>query len=166
MPLHGGGNSLPGVNQQRFDVGLNYNLRDNLRMVSSYGRSFSSTRDANVWNIGFTYRFTLPLWPEKEIDEALTSMHMSSRVVRRRIVSCARVEREWPGAIGKQSKQAPAQAAQPDRGEQVFTTNCVRCHTPPGGMPQRITGTVVMHMRVRARLSREDEQALLRFLAP
>ena len=65
-----------------------------------------------------------------------------------------------------QSKQAPAQAAQPDRGEQVFTTNCVRCHTPPGGMPQRITGTVVMHMRVRARLSREDEQALLRFLAP
>jgi len=33
-------------------------------------------------------------------------------------------------------------------------------------MPQRITGTVVMHMRVRARLSRADEQALLRFLAP
>ena len=65
-----------------------------------------------------------------------------------------------------QSKQAPAQASQPDRGEQVFTANCVRCHTPPGGMPQRITGTVVMHMRVRARLSREDEQALLRFLAP
>ena len=65
-----------------------------------------------------------------------------------------------------QGKQAPAQAAQPDRGEQVFTANCVRCHTPPGGMPQRITGTVVMHMRVRARLSRADEQALLRFLAP
>lgn len=65
-----------------------------------------------------------------------------------------------------QSKQAPASSAQADRGEQVFTTNCVRCHTPPGGMPQRVTGTIVMHMRVRARLSREDEQALLRFLAP
>jgi len=64
-----------------------------------------------------------------------------------------------------QAKPA-AGGAQADRGEQVFNTNCVRCHTPPGGMPQRVTGTVVMHMRVRARLSREDEQALLRFLAP
>jgi mono/diheme cytochrome c family protein len=62
--------------------------------------------------------------------------------------------------------QAPANAVQADRGEQVFTTNCVRCHTPPGGLTQRVTGTVIMHMRVRARLSREDEQALLRFLAP
>ena len=62
--------------------------------------------------------------------------------------------------------QAPANAVQADRGEQVFTTNCVRCHTPPGGLAPRITGTVIMHMRVRARLSREDEQALLRFLAP
>jgi hypothetical protein len=71
-----------------------------------------------------------------------------------------------------QSKQAAdhskaaTNVAQADRGEQVFNTNCVRCHTPPGGMPQRVTGTVVMHMRVRARLSREEEQALLRFLAP
>src|SRR4051812_30335063 len=75
-----------------------------------------------------------------------------------------------PSEQGKQtvnqSKVAPANSSQADRGEQVFTTNCVRCHTPPGGIPQRITGTVVMHMRVRARLSREDEQALLRFLAP
>jgi hypothetical protein len=64
------------------------------------------------------------------------------------------------------SKQTPASGAQADRGEQVFMTNCVRCHTPPGVLSQRITGTVIMHMRVRARLSREDEQALLRFLAP
>jgi len=66
VPLHGGGNSLPRVNQKRFDVGLNYNLRDNLRMVSSYGRSYASTGDVNVWNIGVTYRFTLPLWPERK----------------------------------------------------------------------------------------------------
>jgi cytochrome c5 len=65
-----------------------------------------------------------------------------------------------------ESKKSPAGGAQADRGEQVFNANCVRCHTPPGGMPQRVTGTIVMHMRVRARLSREDEQALLRFLAP
>jgi hypothetical protein len=64
VPLHGGGNALPRVNQQRFDVGLNYNLRDDLRIVSSYGRVFSSQGDANVWNVGLTYRFNLPLWPE------------------------------------------------------------------------------------------------------
>jgi len=30
----------------------------------------------------------------------------------------------------------------------------------------RTTGTIIMHMRTRARLSREDEQALLKFMAP
>ncbi len=51
-------------------------------------------------------------------------------------------------------------------GEQVFMDNCSRCHRPPMAIPQRITGTIVMHMRVRAKLSRQDEQALLRYLAP
>lgn len=52
------------------------------------------------------------------------------------------------------------------RGERVFMDNCSRCHKPPMTLPPRITGTVVMHMRVRARLSRQDQQALLRYLAP
>ncbi len=64
--LNGGGNALPRVNTQQFDFGLNYYFRDNLRLVSSYGRSFSSQQDANVWNAGITYRFTLPLWPERK----------------------------------------------------------------------------------------------------
>lgn len=51
-------------------------------------------------------------------------------------------------------------------GEQVFMENCSRCHKPPMSISPRITGTVVMHMRVRAKLSREDQQALLRYLAP
>jgi hypothetical protein len=51
-------------------------------------------------------------------------------------------------------------------GEDVFKANCGRCHAPPTGMPQRITGTVIMHMRVRARLSRQDELLLIRYLAP
>ena len=51
-------------------------------------------------------------------------------------------------------------------GEQVFMQNCSRCHKPPMTISPRITGTVVMHMRVRAKLSREDEQALLHYLAP
>jgi cytochrome c5 len=53
-----------------------------------------------------------------------------------------------------------------DPGERVFTTNCARCHNPPMALPPRITGTVLMHMRVRARLSREDEKLLLHFMAP
>lgn len=52
------------------------------------------------------------------------------------------------------------------RGERVFMANCSRCHTPPMSLPPRITGTVMMHMRVRARLSWEDEQLLLKYLAP
>jgi mono/diheme cytochrome c family protein len=51
-------------------------------------------------------------------------------------------------------------------GEEVFMQNCSRCHKPPMAISPRTTGTVVMHMRVRAKLSRQDEQALLRYLAP
>lgn len=63
FPLNGGGNALPTVDTNRFDVGLNYYLRDNLRIISSYGRQFSSQGNANIWNVGLTYRFMLPLWP-------------------------------------------------------------------------------------------------------
>jgi cytochrome c2 len=57
-------------------------------------------------------------------------------------------------------------APQQSRGEKVFADNCSRCHQPPMSLPPRITGTILMHMRTRARLSREDEQALLHFMAP
>lgn len=59
-----------------------------------------------------------------------------------------------------------ASAAKTDPGERVFAANCSRCHQPPMSLSPRITGTVIMHMRVRARLSREDEKLLLKFLAP
>ena len=51
-------------------------------------------------------------------------------------------------------------------GEQVFMKNCSRCHVPPMSLSPRITGTVLQHMRVRARLSRYDEKLLLKYLAP
>jgi hypothetical protein len=66
FPSHGGGNGLPTVNTQRFDFGLNYYFRDDLRFISSYGRTFSSQRNANIWNVGFTYRFMFPLWPGRK----------------------------------------------------------------------------------------------------
>lgn len=83
----------------------------------------------------------------------------------------------WIGGMGlfaraDESGQAAPAVQQGSRdheqksGEQVFMQNCSRCHKPPMTISPRTTGTVVMHMRVRAKLSREDEQALLRYLAP
>lgn len=53
-----------------------------------------------------------------------------------------------------------------DDGQRVFEQNCSRCHAAPDGFSPRLSGTVAMHMRVRASLSRADAQALLRFLNP
>jgi cytochrome c5 len=57
-------------------------------------------------------------------------------------------------------------ATSTDPGEKVFEANCARCHIPPMTLNPRITGTIVMHMRVRARLSRKDQKLLLQYLAP
>jgi mono/diheme cytochrome c family protein len=56
--------------------------------------------------------------------------------------------------------------ANPDNGQQVFDRNCSRCHNPPEGFSQSVSGTIAMHMRVRASLSDADFKALLRFLNP
>jgi hypothetical protein len=69
------------------------------------------------------------------------------------------------GTGGKDNKPAPATNPQSE-GERLFAVNCGRCHQPPMSISPRTTGTILMHMRVRARLSRKDEQALLRFMAP
>jgi hypothetical protein len=66
FPQHGGGDGLPGIDNKRFDAGLNYYLKDNLRLVSSYGRNFNTQQNLNVWNAGITYRFTIPLWFREE----------------------------------------------------------------------------------------------------
>jgi len=66
------------------------------------------------------------------------------------------------------SRPAHAQnaAASADPGEKIFAANCARCHTPPMTLSPRVTGTIVLHMRTRARLSRKDEKFLLQYLAP
>jgi hypothetical protein len=62
FPLHGGGNGLPHVDNHRFDAGINYYLKDNLRLLGTYGRNFNNQLNTNVWNAGITWRFTIPLW--------------------------------------------------------------------------------------------------------
>ncbi len=70
-----------------------------------------------------------------------------------------------PKPITAQTKSNVAAVHERD-GQQVFDQNCSRCHNTPQGFSPRIAGTVARHMRVRANLSQEDEQAILRFLNP
>ncbi len=50
-----------------------------------------------------------------------------------------------------------------DDGTRIFQQNCSRCHNTPEVFSPRISGTVALHMRVRASLSKHDEEVLLRF---
>jgi cytochrome c5 len=61
-----------------------------------------------------------------------------------------------------------AQAAQQhdDEGTRILQQNCSRCHNRPEGFSPNISGTIVMHMRSRASLSKHDEEVLLRFFNP
>jgi cytochrome c5 len=69
-------------------------------------------------------------------------------------------------AGGQQAKSKAVHAPQKIDGQQVFQENCSRCHNAPQGFSPSISAAVVRHMRVRAGLSQEDAQALLRFLNP
>jgi len=57
---------LPAANTQQADFGLDYNFPHDVRLNSSYSRQFSSTADANIWDVSLTYRFLLPLWRGRE----------------------------------------------------------------------------------------------------
>ena len=66
----------------------------------------------------------------------------------------------------KASKTTANKSTTPDQGEQKFKENCGRCHNPPDSLSPREVKAVVQHMRVRAMLSAEDEQLILKYLAP
>ncbi len=66
----------------------------------------------------------------------------------------------------KPATGAHASRQQANEGERIFEQNCSRCHNAPEGFSPRISGTIVRHMRVRASLSKHDEDELLRFFNP
>ena len=76
------------------------------------------------------------------------------------------------GQAGAQKQPAVKQVAKAaeksadDAGDRKFQQNCNRCHNAPQELRPRVTGTVLLHMRVRASLSEADEQAILRYMAP
>ena len=57
--------SLPSTSMQRAEWGVNYYLNDGWKALASYGRTFAATGDSNIWTIGMTYRFVLPLGREQ-----------------------------------------------------------------------------------------------------
>jgi cytochrome c5 len=73
---------------------------------------------------------------------------------------------ETPAAQVNTKGTPDKNASHPDEGERVFQQQCSRCHAAPESFSPRLSGTVVRHMRVRASLSKSDEQKLLRFLNP
>ena len=56
--------SLPSVNTKLIEFGANYYFMDGLKFATNYGREFSSLGNVNVWTLGLTYRFVLPLGPD------------------------------------------------------------------------------------------------------
>lgn len=75
----------------------------------------------------------------------------------------------WPQAPATKPqavKAAPQKKAKVDEGERRFQENCGRCHNPPDSLSPREVKAVLQHMRVRAMLTAEDEQLILKYLAP
>ena len=71
-----------------------------------------------------------------------------------------------PPQAHRKTQPKRVSAVHADRGQQVFEQNCSRCHNAPEGFSPQISGTIAMHMRVRAGLSAADYKALLRFFNP
>ncbi len=52
---------LPDVNTRQGDFGVNYYIRDGLKLAASYSRRFNSDGNVNLWTVGVAYRFAFPL---------------------------------------------------------------------------------------------------------
>lgn len=52
---------LPDVQMNEVEGGLSCYFRDDIRAEASYGRAFSADGNRNVWSVGATYRFAMPL---------------------------------------------------------------------------------------------------------
>lgn len=52
---------LPSADTRIAEFGMNYYICDGFRATASYGREFSAAGNQNVWTVGLTYRWVLPL---------------------------------------------------------------------------------------------------------
>lgn len=54
---------LPVTDTKRTEFGVNYYLSDGWKALASYGRTFTPLGNSNIWIVGMTYRFVIPLGP-------------------------------------------------------------------------------------------------------
>jgi mono/diheme cytochrome c family protein len=54
--------------------------------------------------------------------------------------------------------------ASPIDGEQVYKSNCTRCHIAMHTYPEKMSRVIVRHMRVRAMLTQEEADTVLAYL--
>ncbi len=81
------------------------------------------------------------------------------------LVLCVAAEQNQSSTRG----HAPASHQPPKADSEAaarFETHCGRCHNPPESISRSEAKAVVMHMRVRALLSAEDEKLILDYIAP
>ncbi len=57
----GPGDGLPSANTKQADFAFDYHLPHEVRLNTSYSRTFSTT-NGNIWDISLTYRFLFPVW--------------------------------------------------------------------------------------------------------
>ncbi len=145
-----GGGTLPGVKTQRLTWGWNYYLNDALRFSFSYGREFRSLGDRNVWSLGIEYRFQFPAVASRQKTPAVSP-------------GVGRPPRRSPqgDTTGSLARGKPKPEIDPD---QAYRANCSRCHAKPRRLPDREMATIMRHMRVRANLTAEEAEAILRYL--
>lgn len=62
----GPGDGLPSADTKQADFGLLYHFPHEVRFTTSYSRKFSATGNANIWDLGLTYRFLFPMWRGKQ----------------------------------------------------------------------------------------------------
>lgn len=69
-----------------------------------------------------------------------------------------------PPAPPKTPPAAPGKSKPPINADLAYKANCTRCHVAPRKFSDRATVTILRHMRVRANLTEEEAEAILKYL--
>jgi hypothetical protein len=155
--------TLPTTDTKRTEFGVNYYLNDGWKALASYGRTFTPIADSNIWTVGMTYRFVIPLGPD--------AMNILRTVMF--AVVCVGAALGFAASAAKPSGPPSQNSALPSNevnqqwmleGEKRYRTNCGRCHQPPRKYSPRAMAMAVRHMRVRAMLTEDDMRYVLYYV--
>ncbi len=156
------GAGLPRVDTQRLMTGWNYYINDGLRLSAAYGREFTLRGDHNIWSLGIAYLFLAPV--RRERAHSASGSGRSSRGPQRAVATTT-VSGNGTGSV---TKTAARVELKPKRGvdaDLAYRANCSRCHVEPRKFSEGETATIMLHMRVRANLTEEETQAIVRYLS-